>query len=94
MKLICKDYYKFLRDKYIIGLINYGLNNSTTHRYGSVISYNVPVSILIRLSKDENWFIRTKVAGIVNTPDYILEILKQDSDIDVKYAALLPRRYK
>lgn len=86
MKQICKDYYKFSRMPYWLGLMNQAFDKRAPWRSSVAQDSRIPTSILIRLSEESLWETKCHVARHQNTPDYILEILSKDPNHYVRSA--------
>ena len=57
-------------------------------------NYNTPKEILIKLSKDKDWYIRMTVASNRNTPKKVIIKLSFDESWNVRYSALSRLNFK
>lgn len=72
MKAICKDYYRYTRDKDLLDLIWKSFSQDWVLRRIAANYKKIPVSILERLSDDEDWLIQYEVANHIRTPISVL----------------------
>ena len=88
MKSILKTLYQNSRNKRIRELIFKALNKNENIRYFAAHNISTPVSILDRLSGDQDYSVRSYVAENPKTPIHILEKLSKDKNINVREALI------
>lgn len=87
MKAICKDYYRYTRDKDLLDLIWKSFSEDWVLRRVATNYKKIPVSILERLSGDKDWLIRLEVANHFRTPISILLKFKDSKTFVISTAA-------
>ncbi len=87
MKAILKSLYQYSRNKKVKELIFNVFNKDYLVRSYAARNKNTPVSILEKLSNDENVYVRSSVAKNIKTPISILEKLSNDEHYYVRYYA-------